>query len=97
MPRCWQSGRQGSILMMLSGCQLDDIRDQERLATMVIGTVRQSERKTPQMRALVECGKDPGVSRRRCRSGQIRPLLWQHAAVSEGDLSVVRCFEAMVR
>lgn len=97
MPHCWQSGRQGNILLMLSGCQLDDIRDQERLAAMVIGTVRQSERKTPQMRALVECGKDPGASHRCCHSGRIRPLLWHHAAVSEGDLSVVCCLEAMVR
>lgn len=67
---------------------------------MVIGTVRRSERKTPQMRAFfweVECGKDPEASRRRCCSGRISPLLWQHAAVGEGSLSVARCSEAVVQ
>lgn len=91
------AGRQGSVLMMLSGCQLDDIRAQERHATMVIGAVQRSERKTPQMRSLVECGKDPEAGRRRCCSGRIRPLLWQHAAIGEGNLSFIICSEAVVR
>lgn len=91
------AGRQGSVLM-LSGCQLDYIRAQERHAMMVIGTVRRSERTNPQMRALfleVECRK---IQRRAADAAALveSGLLWKNVAVSEENLSVVHCLEALV-